>query len=171
MSELLLGIASATSSDEIASVLEAQVPAGGWRAKRARYYYGLSAQFGASAGAEWTKGAGRGEQFEAYLPLGFDIGWPLHHRDIVVGGLVQVLDLGALTSTSFGNDMVQSRPNVSVTSTFAPGANLYIGLGHSPFVVAVGANYVPGLRRTMTGDLDAVRVSLALAIDLPLLLF
>lgn len=56
MSELVIGMAGATSSDEIASLLEASVPTGGWRDKRAHVTYGLSAQFGAAGGFEWAHG-------------------------------------------------------------------------------------------------------------------
>ncbi|HUS64681.1 MAG TPA: hypothetical protein VMZ28_09080, partial [Kofleriaceae bacterium] len=177
MSELLIGIASATTTEEMASHIEAAAPRPrGWQRKRKRVTLGLGAQFGLAGGPEWTlAGSGdhrreRGSQIEVFIPVGFDVAGPVGPHSL--GLLLQVLDLGAVSSLRFGEGEAERRAELELTSVFAPGALLYLGLGQSPFTLSVGGSYVAGLRQR--GDesrADVVRLQAALAVDLPLFAF
>jgi hypothetical protein len=176
LSELLIGIAGATNTGEMAEHIEAAAPRPrGWQRKRKRVTLGLGAQFGLAGGPEWALAGDshrreRGTALEVFIPIGFDLAGPLGSHSI--GLLLQVLDLGAVSSLRFGGDEEERRAELELTSVFAPGGLVYLGLGQTPFTLSVGASYVAALRERDDGShADVVRAHVGLAVDLPLFAF
>jgi hypothetical protein len=172
--ELLSGLSNASSSEEVAALIEAAAPpTGSWEQKRRRLTVGLSAQFGMAGGVGWTQGGGTsGGEIAAFIPIGLDLARPI--RGIGAGGaMIEILDLGAISSTRLESDaMVQQQANVTLSSVFAPGAMLYLGIGHTPFTVSLAGSYVPTLRKLADDSaVGELRLQLGLSVDVPLFAF
>ncbi len=170
--ELLTGLADAKNSEDVSELIEnAALPTGSWREKRRKFTLGLAAQFGVSGGIERTS-ANNSPHLGAFIPVGVDVSWPIG-KTWAGGFLLQVVDLGTVTSTRLGeDDEVAREPRYQLSTIFAPGVQGYLGIGNSPFVVGLGVDIVPTLRATSDGSTSAaLRGRISLAIDLPLYMF
>ncbi|MBL4634956.1 MAG: hypothetical protein JKY56_13875 [Kofleriaceae bacterium] len=170
--ELLAGLADAKNSEDVSELIEnAALPTGSWREKRRKFTLGLAAQFGVSGGLERTS-ANNSPHLGAYIPVGVDVSWPIG-KTWAGGFLLQIVDLGTVTSTRLGEeDEVAREPRYELSTIFAPGVQGYLGIGNSPFVIGLGVDIVPTLRATSDGSTSAaLRGRLSLAIDLPLYMF
>jgi len=121
------------------------------------------------------------------LPLGVELGGPVgEHSSWNV--LVSVADLGAVAATRLGGsnhdtagttDTVKTNADPGFASVFAPGLFGSIGLGNSPFIIGIGAEYLPANRQVFdcpdamacstTRRDPVVRAMAFVAIDLPIL--
>lgn len=168
-SSLMAGIVSADSPEDVRKALgEASESRGSWGRRRDGFAWGLSAMFGASAGAELVTDAEQAFYAGAYVPIGFTLsvpagGWAL-------GLLAQVLDFGSAASVQLGGDELDSA-KLSLAQLFSPGLNLFVGVGDSPFAVSLHGSFTPSLRESAGEPLDAWRAGLALGVDIPLLFF
>jgi len=175
LAEFLAGLSDATTSEEIASLVEAAAPpSGSWQRKRRGATVGLSTQFGIAGGVGWTRGTSRGgaeAEIAAYIPVGLDLAIPA--RPGTIGLMLQVVDLGTVTSARLGASADDGeRTRLSLASLFAPGGAIYVGVGATPFVLSTSVSYVPTLRELPDESTAAgVRLLFALTIDVPLLLF
>jgi hypothetical protein len=181
---VIADIAIAKSSDEVAAALEnAAEPLGSWRMRRKSPVWGLSARLGGGGALEWARPAA-GEDYRrawsvgVYAPVGLDASLPLHFNSLVLGGMLQVIDLGSLASArleqdSTGPSSIKTEPKVGVIEVFAPGVNVFLGLGNSPFVLSVGASWVPALRQPVSGGdaVSAYRITTNLSVDIPIFMW
>lgn len=180
VSSLAVEVGSARSSAEVAQALEtAAAPSGSWRLRRKKSVWGLTAKVGVAVSEEWVQGspgAPVGTVLGFHAPVGLDASWPLGQR-WVLGGMVQVVDLGSLVGARVGGGQgeagVKDLPKAGFAQVFAPGGSIFLGLGRSPFVLSIGASYCPGLRPVSDGgDARSVwRVTAGLAVDVPILIW
>jgi hypothetical protein len=167
--------AQARTTDEFSSALENVVGAqGGYLAKRestSRWYARVNAYVGGNVSGERTgeEGAGTSAAMGLAVPLGVEIGkaGPSRRSN---GVFLQFIDLGAVASTRIGgDDQVESLPEFKLGSVVGPGIFWVHGYRDSPFASALGISYFPEGRQTEDGArVGAVRVSMMLAIDIPL---
>lgn len=139
-------------------------------------YNGVNAYIGLAGGYEALPNRGtatNGGVLGAYAPVVYEWGWPNSQIRIYA----QVVDVGALTSNRLGNrdagsENSTSGDHVRLAQIVSPGIGIGRSIGDSPFVVGTVLSYnVQG--RTIgssTGDrvLDAVRLSLFTAVDVPI---
>lgn len=170
--ELLAGLADAKTSEDVSELIEnAALPTGSWREKRRQFTIGVSAQFGVAGGIE-RSASDNSPHLGAYIPVGVDVSWPIG-ENWAGGILMQIVDLGTVTSTRLGQELeVKREPRYELSSIFAPGVQGYLGIGNSPFVVGVGVDIAPTLREASDGATSsALRGRLSLSIDLPVYMF
>jgi hypothetical protein len=185
---LVVEIASAKSSQDVASALEvAAAPAGSYKAKYERREIAVNAFLGGSVAGEVLPNTNAVGVAGLFAPVGVHATLPL--SSMFHGGVfVSVVDLGALTETRLTttND-VASKTNVGFAQVFSPGMFLTLGMFGSPFVLGAGAAVTPQLRsknlldaqgnqipdaqgNPSTGsDVASVRVGGFLAFDLTIL--
>lgn len=167
--------AQARTTDEFSGALENVVGAqGGYLAKResaSRWYARVNAYVGGNLSGESTRqeGAGASAAMGLAVPLGVEIGKAGSTRRSN-GIFLQFIDLGAVASARIGgDDEVESLPDFKLGSVVGPGLFLVHGYRDSPFASALGISYFPEGRQTEGGArVGAVRVSMMLAIDIPL---
>lgn len=193
---LIVEIATAENSEGVAAALDAYAaPVGSYKAKYRRDSVAINGMVGALGGIESIDSHAVSGQspfvagFAAFgvhasMAIGPDGGDNCFH----VGALVTLLDLGALTTRRFeeelesddsdgtaGDDAPQAeaQPQLSFAQVFSPGAYLTVGLGGSPFVFGLGVSYAPDLRQvTDEGEqfeVSAFRYGAFLAVDVPIL--
>ncbi len=187
---LISEIASAKSSADVSAALQAAAaPADSYRTKYQRPVVALDALVGGLVGYESpnkpsnqalgdTQGSGIAAGF---APVGVEATVPICSA-LYFGGMLSVLDLGALTTARFKSEVstsqtVTSQTNVTVGQVFSPGVYALFGLGGSPLVVGGGASFAPSLRTLDTTNggnaasenVSVVRVGGFLAMDLTIL--
>lgn len=186
---LVVELANATSSDQVAKTLEtAAAPVGSYRRKFERFTVSLNALVGVSGGMEWLEDgstATNSPVLSLTAPVGVHAAWPTSDN-LHLGVMVSVLDLGNLAAFRLKNEVqggtttVRNLPRASFSQVFGPGFYGTVGLGlgttpRSPLLVGAGVSVVPGGREvtTATGTTEhtAVRASLFLAVDVTLLPF
>lgn len=183
---LLASLAEAQTDQEVQSILEsAAAPIGSWRDYRRG---GVAGFLGGLAGLSGGVEIGVGDTVAAgapFLPIGFELGGKaFEHSSWNL--LFSVVDLGALAATRLDakdagglgmTGTVREAPDVGFAAVFAPGVFAGIGLGESPFVLGIGAQYLPASRAVFscpdaspcadTRSDPVVRAMAFLAIDLP----
>ena len=153
----------------------------------------VGALAGVSGGAEWvrTNGSGwsTGGVVGAFAPIGLTASTPLGTW-FHAGVMVSVLNLGALVSARFSQDLkttttaagtttttVQTDPEVKFSNVLAPGAFVTLGIARSPFVLSVGGQVVPVARQLTTVDpsgnaststAPAIQLIGSLSVDVPI---
>jgi hypothetical protein len=189
---LVSEIASAKSSADVSAALEAAAsPADSYRAKYQRSVVALGALVGGLVGYESpnkpnnaalgdTQGSGIAAGF---APVGVEATIPLS-SSFYFGGLLSVLDVGALTTARFKSEVstsqtVSTETNVTFGQVFSPGVYAMFGLAGSPFVLGGGASFAPSLRTLDAKDasgaviasenVSVVRFGGFLAMDLTIL--
>jgi hypothetical protein len=195
---LIAQIAAAKSADEVATVLDAAAaPPSTYQLKYRNKMVALGAMAGISGGYEtvrtnglgWSSGAVVG----AFAPIGLTASTPLG-TCFHVGALVSVINLGALVSARFSEDIkttsttaggtttmtVETEPQVKFANVLAPGVFFTLGLGKSPFVFSFGGQVIPLGRQvttvapdgtTSTSSTPAVQLLGALSVDVPIFPF
>jgi hypothetical protein len=193
-------ITKAKTSDEAAAAIDAVIaPIGSYRLKRARRMVSLGGLLGLGGGVELLSNGrlragddARASYLAPVAPVGVDVSLPLGNRFVPDAGVfVSVIDLGSLMSYrsssdpitvmgSDGNEMQASVSNTSVvgfTQVLSPGVFLRARVGGSPIVAMFGAAFVPHARQVSdaSGAVDfetsAVRLSVALSVDIPFVPF
>jgi hypothetical protein len=206
----VVDVATAPDSDGVRRAFEAvAAPVGGWRMKRERLSLSVSAFAGVMAGLEYPDASamadaalqpGGGWAAGLFAPIGIDLAWPAARHPFYLGNLVSltppgwshgvfisILDVGQLTWARLSDRSVEDgSPAIAAgtdfTQVFSPGVYYHVGLGDSPFTIAVGASYAPALRdyRVAAGDpmdraddrvepLSTLRLGLSLSIDVTIL--
>jgi hypothetical protein len=195
---LIAQIAQAKSADEVANVLNAAaVPPTTYELKYRRGVVALGALAGLSGGYEWVRASGPtwngGGMVGAFAPIGLTASTPFGDNWMHAGVMFSVLNLGALVSTRFSQDIkttstaagtmtttVQTDPEVKLINVLAPGVFFTLGIARSPFVVAVGGQVVPAARQlttmapdgtTSTSTAPAIQLMGALSVDVPIFTF
>lgn len=161
---LAAGLAQAESSDEVRATLEdAALPLGSWRRKNEkRFGMTLTGLVGAQASyevvLEKTKSGGKvgsGPSVGPALLIGPDVHGGLG-KGVRIGAQLSILDLGALLSFrtdepsvenadgSDSTDTAEAAPELHVEQLFAPGLNVYLGIG--PLTFGPTMSFVPALR-------------------------
>jgi hypothetical protein len=201
LAPLIAEIASAQSSKDVATALEAAAaPAGSYTAKYQRSLVALNAFVGGLAGTEvirtprdpvtGDRDTGRSGMIAGFAAVGVQVTAPFLARDaggywFHVGIMASILDLGALTTQRFdeevsGTESVDESPNVGVKQVFSPGAYITLGIMQTPLVIGGGFSLAPNLRTVETNDtagtpqakeVSAMRYGGFVAMDLTLLPF
>lgn len=167
----------------------AALPVGGWQAKRYRAgsQWSLSALPGAVFAREWLLNHEDSYTLGPSLPVGLDYqlgrritesaGSPGCTLGICSAGLfVPLIDLGALASNRLReSDSVEQKPNATLRQVFAPGVLLNLGIGHSPFALIIGGQFMPAIRSAREDgearNVSAWRLAGGLVADVTLLSF
>jgi hypothetical protein len=155
---LLVDVATAQSSDEVASAIEAAAsPPGSWLSRRKRPMLGITAMFGLNAGGEFIADASAvkpGATLGLFVPIGLDLSVPLV-GDFTLGFMLRVLDLGALATARVSGlesvgvgktEVPKAEPVVSFLQVLSLGLTVSVGLGKSPFVFFISGGYSPAHR-------------------------
>jgi len=196
----LVEIASAKSSNDVAAAFDAYAaPLGSYAAKYRRVVWAINAFVGAFAGRERIRSEGvHGTSWMAagFAPVGLHVSSPLgstgSDNRLHVGTLISILDLGALTTYRFKQELsgtlndgsapadqgttaeASTAPETGFKQLFAPGLFAVVGIGGSPFVLGAGASLSPELRNVKQGSssetLPALRYGAFLGADVPILL-
>ncbi|HUU02790.1 MAG TPA: hypothetical protein VM425_15260 [Myxococcota bacterium] len=184
-SALLVDIAGAKSSEEISAALErAAAPAGSWRLRRKKVAWGIGAMVGVGFGGEkLTKQGAKddlpiGLVFGLHLPVGLQISTPLG-GSWAFGGMLQVINIGALGQAwitgESGKQEVSVEPEIGFLQVFAPGVQIFFGIGDTPFTVSLGCEYVFKQRSSsLNGDdisYNALRFGLNVGVDVPIFIW
>lgn len=176
-------VAEAQSSDEVSAAFEAAAdPVLSFRAKRTTSdddkggMFGLNAYVGLSGGAEHAFAPDATGGTVGYGGLTVPIGpeWSLPVKCGSLSLFVPLIDLGTVASFRFRNDnAVQQTPSMTFAQVIAPGAYVVLGLTQRyPLSVALGAQYVPGLRKAADNRLlNTVRFGGYVGVDVPLFHF
>ena len=176
---LFADIAGAKSSDEIVVALEtAAAPLGSWRLRRKKTTYGLSARVGFAIGGERIDRDDTmnnvGGTFGLHIPIVLDYWWPGSSEGYAPLGLgIQLLDLGGIASVGFGADDTKVEPDAGFAEVLAPGLTGSVGLGKTPFVLAVTGAWSPALRESETMDesYGVWRLLVSLSVDVPIFMW
>ena len=177
---LVAELAGAKSSKDVATVLEAAAaPVGSYKAKYQRAGMSLNSFVGVAGGGEVMQVpavAGTGAtsstsaSFGGFVPVGLHATAPFCAAAsggnwFHIGATLSLIDLGALSTVRFKNDVSGSRavsqttssaPNVGVGQIFAPGFYLTLGLFKSPIVVGAGGSLGPSLRTVNSTDANGI---------------
>lgn len=189
---LAAGIATANTSTDVANVLEqAAAPLGSWKRKHVKQVgVSLTGFVGATVDREdaqspdgTTMTTGKAYAAAPFLGLGLDLHVRLSDSERI-GLFAPIIDLGSVASTRFnesgGSDVlkVDDDPELGFAQVFAPGAYIYLSLGHSPAVIGGGVSYIPRLRRVddttnpmapTTSTVAVTHVGVFLAVDVTVL--
>ncbi len=184
-SALLADIAGAKSSEEISAALErAAAPAGSWRLRRKKVAWGIGAMVGVGFGGEKLTKQGANDDlplglvFGLHLPVGLQISTPLG-GSWALGGMLQVINIGALGQAwitgDAGKQEVSVEPEIGFLQVFAPGVQIFFGIGDTPFTVSLGCEYVFKQRSSsLNGDdisYNALRFGLNVGVDVPIFIW
>ncbi|MGM0556031.1 MAG: hypothetical protein ACQEVA_06615 [Myxococcota bacterium] len=171
VSHLLSGIATAESPEEVRALVAGSAELqGSWGRRRRERILGVSAMFGLGGGLEFVPDGERALYAGAQIPVGITGSVPLGSK-WTVGALVQVIDFGSAASLQLSGAQLDSA-SLSVPQLFAPGLNLFLGLGNSPFLLELHGSYSLDLRRGPDGEpLDVWRAGIGLGVDIPILLY
>lgn len=196
---LIVELANATDADQVARTLEAAAaPVGSHRAKFRQRSAALTALVGGGGGYEWLAGAeelAEGGIAGPMAPIGLHLTTHGRKGRGSYGVLVSAIDLGALVSQRLDSELVTDDESIEISpepsprfqQVLSPGLWLTVGFGSrkkpSPFVLGVGASFVPTARE-VTLDPDgsgpesgkttarsAVRAGVFLAVDVTILPF
>ena len=209
---LLVEVANAKSSADVNAALQAAFPAGGYRRKYVQGSVAINGFLGAYGGGTisnsldannnlaWGQASG---EFAMFAPIGVHATAPVgktKKRPWHLGGLVSVIDLGAITTSKWVSQEINpeettdngtSQTKVGEPAVFniaglvSPGAFFTVGIANSPFVFGVGASINPfAQKRTVTGRdsvgdiesvdekfLPAIRFGVFLAVDITFVSF
>ncbi len=189
---LLVELANAESSDEVAKTLEAAAaPVGSYTAK----YEGGALTVNAFLGGTWSResiaGVGQGFTGSAagvFAPVGLHASYPfaIGPARFHLGAMLSLVDVGNLASVRIKDELApetgttSSETNVTIAQVFSPGLYATLGLFHSPLVIGGGFSMVPNGRTVELPQPDgstrseahaALRLGLFIAIDLTLFQF
>ena len=178
---LVIGLAADIADAKESAAVQAALnriaePIGSWRRKgQDSFTLSLNGYAGVKGGAEWNKGvAANGGYLAPMLPIGVDLAWRAGSGHL--GMFFQVVDVGNVASVHLapkeesGLTKVEADPDLTVLQLFAPGAYVMWAPVKSPFVIGVGASWVPSLRQTADGGRhSAFQVGGTLAVDVPIL--
>lgn len=194
---LIAQIADSKSADEVANALNAAAaPLSSYELKYQRHIVALGAMVGVSGGYERVRTDGLGWSgssfIGAFAPVGVTASWPMS-KSFHAGAMISVINLGTLVSARFSDDVkttttgtgmtkmtVETNSEVKLANIFAPGLFGTIGLGGSPFTLAIGGQVVPEGRQlttvapdgtTTTTTRPAVQIVGALSVDVPIFAF
>jgi hypothetical protein len=181
LASLAIDIADAETSDDVSGALSAAAaPSDAWRMKRSAFVASVGALVGVSSGYQISeKGLHKGWTASAFSPIGLDFSWPTGHNT-TLGIFVSALDLGNLVARevySKDDDTVEeSHTDVGVKEVTSLGMYPRLGLGRSPFVLAVGASWSPdllqmSLKNGESRSADVWRFGAALGADVPIIPF
>jgi len=164
---LLVELANAKSSDEVAKTLEAAAaPVGSYRVKYEKPTIAINALLGPALSYESLQSQGtESAVFSVFAPVGVHLTYPLS-KWFHVGGFLSILDIGAVVSPRLKNEVEVMQPDMSTETvlaetrvTFAqvlsPGMFLTLGLGNSPVVFGFGPSMVPALRQVKVVEMKA----------------
>lgn len=184
---LIGSLAEARTSDEARAALEAAAaPVGSYREFRQGGWVAfLGGYAGLGGGVEWGQNVPRGTELAPLLPVGLELGHPLGKASSF-NLLLSVADLGAVAATRLtstgcetaaADGTVRSSPEEDLAGVLSPGLFASLGLGDTPFVIGLGAQYLPASRAIFEcpggGTCDQTRTepilrfSIFAAIDLP----
>lgn len=189
---LLVEIASAESSNDVAAALDAYAaPLGSYELKYEKSMVAINGFVGGFAGWEKMKTErvhGTNVALGGWVPVGLHVSLPfkLFEGKFHVGPMFSLLDLGTVSTARVNEDPAKSKGDAAgqtATSSAAaqvgwkqvtaPGLYGVIGLLESPIVVGFGISYVPELREVAlsdgsTDDASVFRYGGFLAIDVPI---
>jgi hypothetical protein len=180
----------------VAAALDAYAaPIGSYKAKYRRTAWMLNGMVGVLGGYETINThdvSGGSAIFGGFAAVGLHVTTPVgpYGADnfFHVGALFSLLDLGALTTRRFDQELdrdsgdstpdepppeASAQPELSFTQVFSPGGYLTLGIGSSPLVFGVGVSYAPELRTVTDSGSEfkasALRYGAFLAVDVPIL--
>ena len=170
-------VAMAESSSQVAELFEqAALPPGSARQKGQYGGLYLNAYVGLAGGPEWVSDtSGTGWHLSAFAPVGIEYAFSGH-----VSAMASVIDVGVLVSRHLGHDddgKVAKDSNTSFAQVFAPGGFVTWRPAANPLAVCLGAQLAPELREVAdddaatTSDKMAVRLTLAISVDIPIFRF
>jgi hypothetical protein len=154
---LLVELANARSSDQVARTLDAAAaPVGSWRIKHRRPSLTLNAFLGATWGRELLLNAPaqtNGHSLGLAAPVGLHGTVPLG-GDFALGGLVTLLDLGAISALRVDSKTaekgVSTVPNVGFAQVFSPGG--FATVNWKMVALGVGVSGSPLLRKVEVSE-------------------
>jgi hypothetical protein len=170
-------IAQATTSDGVQAALNrVAAPIGTWRRKFDGFTFNLNGYVGAKVAYEIVPGAPtEGLALAPVLAVGLDFSNPIGPNQHW-GLFLQAIDVGNVASVRLASKdsssltKVEATPDIEVAQLFAPGAYLTLAPLRAPFVIGLGGDFVPALRKTSNGRLHpAWHAGLFVAVDVPIL--
>ena len=180
-------VAEADSSDEVQQIIESiALPAGSASIKkRTKSNIALNAYLGLSGGLEFNGDLDEYKPtFALSAPIGiaFSKGLYTKKEDNTYDErgsstwFFPLVDLGAITTFRFGDDMTEELPQIKLENIFAPGIYYVRGFANIPVSIGLGGQFGPQLRtvtaQNITLDSKAsFSFRLFVAIDIPLLNF
>lgn len=192
ISSLVVDLGAAKNGDEVATALnKVAAPVGSWRQRRQHRVINLSAQFGVHGSLEWPLGSGppgstvgalqTGALFGLHVPLGIDISTPLG-SSCTLGLMAQIIDVGALatarladvTGSGMSAGQASQQPKYGFLQVLAPGAEVFLGLGKTPLILAAHFAYIPQLRPALVSagapedNRSVLQLGISLAVDIPI---
>jgi hypothetical protein len=181
---LMSNVAKAKTSEEVAAAIEAAaLPVGSYSIKRrSKFNISLNSYVGLFVGHEKIRGvdsAFKPNSFGITAPIGIAISTGLGRNSKSSSSLslfVSLIDLGAPVSFRFKDDKTESVPTIQLKDIFSPGVFVSVGIPRTPLAFGVGWQMGPVLRKidasvAAKAASNYSRVSLTLAVDIPLLNF
>ncbi|MBI5646902.1 MAG: hypothetical protein HY962_08205 [Ignavibacteriae bacterium] len=175
----MAAVAEAKNSDDVQRAIEAAaLPPGSASMKRhALFDVSLNAYLGPFTGMEWrpkTETAGKFNTWGITAPAGLSFSTSCRAGSFSL--FVSLIDLGAVTAYRFGDDTTQSIPTVQLRDIVSPGLFLSYGIPSLPISVHAGIQVSPPLHKVTSLANEyrtdhALRVSLGLVVDIPVLSF
>lgn len=169
--------ASVETPEEAKDLLKSMSgPVGSWRRKRVASKVSFGALVGAFGGGETPTNTAfsreRGWAMGLFAPVGLDVSFPCGRW--TSGVFLSAIDLGNVVSVGFlDGERTESTSNDTLERFIAPGAFFRLGVGATPFVLALGGSWSPSQRvipADSTGTPANVwKYGVAIAVDVPLL--
>jgi hypothetical protein len=187
----MANVAVADNSEDIKKAIETiALPVGSYSIKRKSYMtISLNGYVGANIGEEKAfnnKSSAWAFTTGFLAPVGLNWSFRSQDRNSTKSSewswslFASIIDLGAITQFRLDNDSVQLPPAITFSSIFAPGLFFACGIKDCPVSIIAGFEYTPQLRKltyttnnntTATESANAFRISLGVAVDIPIFNF
>ena len=178
---MVADVGTATTPEGVSGALERfAVGPGSWEHKHERDGFSLTGWAGLHGSYELSQhdAVSDGVAMGPMLSIGFDLHFAVDDQ-VRLGFYVPVIDVGNVANIRLANTdegsllEAETLAVVDWGQLFAPGLYAFVSLGRTPFLLGVGFNYVPDLRRaidTQGGTMEEVRssvwrIGLVLAVD------
>ncbi len=181
-------ILTAYNSEEVASILDRYAaPVGSYSLKRkAKFSVSLNAYPGLFVAVEDPLGGGQVTGLKRWgfvsgvtAPIGISFNWGSYGKksDQNVSIFVSAIDIGAVLSYRWSNDVAEGLPNdVEWAQVLSPGLHLMYGISNLPITLSAGYQISPRLRQVVvtTGkneNRNFERITLGLMVDVTIFNF
>lgn len=187
----IAGVAEAENSNEVYEAInKVAMPTGSARVKRlSKTNVALNAYCGLFAGIEKIYGVKEQEKgintYGLAAPVGISFSkgnsvlpFPFHTLIKTKGWsstiLLSIIDIGAIASYRFNDDIAEQVPTIQLKDIFSPGLFYSIGIAKTPISINLGAQVGPNLREVTATENDYskntyIRYSAAICIDIPII--
>lgn len=177
-------VAKAETSEEVKEAIESfALPVGSYRIKRSKpFNIALNAYVGPAFGRDHIVGDKENSVNSISLTAPIGVTFSIGKLDCIAGSFsvfVSVVDIGAVTAYRFSDDGTSKLPEFEFKNIFSPGAFVVLGFKKAPISLGGGVQYGPQLRKIkkvednveVTIDASSWRISVFIAVDIPLLNF